>query len=267
MPRTIADFVGIHRGETAWIFGKGPTLDRFDMASAGPIRCALNDVVRYVPEVMYCFACDGIGPWAHLYGPKDILFQPQRTVERHDMRNPETWPCELVPFVDMPGVDLAGRSVADLVSGGLAIRRGTIGSAIQVLHIMGITKIVCVGIDGGGGRAAKEWHTNLRSDHHEDYNDIRDGFIAAASILGIELEFFGLDSPIVNTNGTMTVRILSGCGIGSGSAEAGDILDLHPADAKTLLRLRLAEPFVRHPAHHRIRETATLDRPRETSSC
>lgn len=266
MPRTIADFVGIHRGETAWLFGKGPTLDRFDMAAAGPIRCAINDVVRYVPDVMYCFACDGIGPWAHLYSPENILFQPHRTVERHDMRNPETWPCELIQFVDMAGVDIVGRSVADLVSGGLAIRRGTIGSAIQILHIMGIAKIVCVGIDGGGGRAAKEWHTSIRPDHHEDYNDIRDGFISAASILGIELEFFGLESPITNKNGTMTVRITSSCGIGSGSARTGEILDLHPADAKTLLRLRLAEPFVRHPAHPRIRETATINCPKEVRS-
>lgn len=266
MPRTIADFVGIHHRETAWLFGKGPTLDRFDMASAGQIRCAVNDVVRYVPEAKYCFACDGVGPWAHLYQPAHVLFQPRRTFDRHDMRNPESFPCEVVPFVDMPGTDLAGRSAADLVSGGLAIRRGTIGSAIQILHIMGISKIVCVGIDGGGGRAAREWQTNMRSDHHEDYNDIRDGFISAAELLGIELEFFGLESKIVNTNGTITVRILSGCGIGSGSAQAGDILDLHPRDAKDLLRLHLAEPFVRHPALSRGTETTALRGPEEVRS-
>jgi hypothetical protein len=53
------------------------------------------------------------------------------------------------------------------------------------------------------------------------------------------------------------------CGIGERSAEQGEILDLHPATAKQLLRMKLAEPYVRHPAHPREVETATLAGPPE----
>jgi hypothetical protein len=34
--RTIAELLRAHAGEQAWIFGKGPSLDRFDVVSCFP---------------------------------------------------------------------------------------------------------------------------------------------------------------------------------------------------------------------------------------
>lgn len=249
MTRTLQDFVGCHSGETAWLFGKGPTLDKFEMSDAGPLRCAVNDAVRYVPQVKYCFACDGVAPWVDLYQPGHILFQPIRTIRDPKMANPGSWPCQLVEFDDIADRRLAGRTVDSLVSGGLAIRRGTIGSAIQVLHVMGVSKIVCIGIDGGGSRASRDWRTGLRPDAMHDYNAIRDSFISAAAVLGIELEFFGSDPEQKRADDRVNVIILSACIAGGTAAVEGDVMALQHAEAWQLIHMGRAEPYRNFPAY------------------
>jgi hypothetical protein len=263
MPRALRDFVGIHAGETAWLFGKGPTLDRFDMREAGPLRCAVNDVVRYVPECVYAFANDSIAPWVQHYAPPTVLFQPGRTRRDHAWESPAP-PCELVVFEDTPSQRLPSRNPRDLADC-LEVRRGTIGSAVQILWIMGVSKICCVGIDGGGGRSSREWLTEMRNDHYADYNAIRDQFIAAATMQHIDLEFPCNElRPGGLRNGNVVVRVKSGCLIGGRAYEVGDIAEVHPRDAETVIDLRLAEPFVDHPPFGG-REVASLEPRREAS--
>ena len=43
--RRASDFHLQHDGQTAWIFGKGPGIDRFPMESAGPLRICINESV------------------------------------------------------------------------------------------------------------------------------------------------------------------------------------------------------------------------------
>src|SRR5262245_60432716 len=56
--RTIAELLGLDAGCEAWIFGKGPSLDGFDMNMAGPLRICINESALVVPEPTYFFAHD-----------------------------------------------------------------------------------------------------------------------------------------------------------------------------------------------------------------
>lgn len=245
MTRTLRDFVGLHSGETAWLFGKGPSLSRFDFGSAGPLRCAVNESVRYVPSVTYCFANDGVLPWVDLYDSTHVLFQPSRTIEDSHMANPASWPCELVRFDNVPDVHIAGRTVDDLVSRGLAMRHGTIGTAIQVLYIMGVAKVVCVGVDGVGGHVGLD----LRSGPSPDciYSTIRDRFISAATMLGIEIEFFDAPAEVCRTDGLVVVLITHGVVAGGQARRDGDIVALKPSEASELIQRGVAEPTRNFP--------------------
>ena len=245
MTRTLRDFVGLHRGETAWLFGKGPSLSRFDFGSAGPLRCAVNEAVRYVPSAKYCFANDGVLPWVDLLDSTHVLFQPARTLDDAGMGNPSAWPCELVRFDDVPDTRLAGYDVAALLSRGLSVRHGTIGSAVQILHIMGVSKIVCVGIDGVGGHAGLD----LRSAPSPDciYATIRDRFISAATMLGIEIEFFDAPAEVCRTDGLVVVLITQGVVAGGQARRDGDIVALDPVEASELIQRGAAEPTRNFP--------------------
>lgn len=246
MTRTLRDFVGLHRGETAWLFGKGPSLDRFDLSSAGSLRCAVNDVVRYVPGVKYCFANDGVLPWVDLYDSAHVLFQPARTLDDASMANPSSFPCELVRFENVADTRIAGRTVDDLIARGLAMRHGTIGSAVQILHIMGVSKIVCVGIDGGGGHAKQD----LRSEPSPDciYTEIRSRFISAATMLGIEIEFAGAPAEVRRTDGKIQVLITQAVIAGGRANCDGDLVALDAGEASELIQRGIAEPTRNFPA-------------------
>jgi hypothetical protein len=234
---SLHDYLGKHTGQTAWIFGKGPSLDAFDMASAGPLRCAINDVAAYVPGCVYTFANDSVAKWAHVYQPGHTLFQPLRL--QHDIHAAHVpVPCPRIWFADEADADRLTWPRERLAAEGLAIRHGTLGSAGQILHLMGVKRIIAVGIDGGGTHAAKPWLTRLRHDHARDYNTIRDNFIEACALQGIELEFFGQpDEPALNPNGTMQVKILRACFVAGKPQPAGAIVDFPPALAQELITI------------------------------
>lgn len=264
MPRKLTDFIGKHAGETAWLFGKGPSLDSFDMALAGPLRCAINDVVKEVPGCLYGFACDAVKDWAHVYAPEHVLFSPVRA--RQAYRNGTAHPaCELVEFVDDHDEARLAWSAERLASEGLCVQRGTLGSAWQILAVMGVSKIVCVGIDGGGQHAARKWHTELRHNHADDYNAIRDNFIRAATARGIEIEFYGATGDQLS-NGMKTIKILQDCALRGQHCAAGEIIDVSPLDAAALISCGRAIITVRPEAPAPVIETATAAPAPETAA-
>ena len=64
---SLIPFLNRHAGETAWLFGKGPSLSTFDFKTAGPLRVAINDVIAHVPDCLYGFANDGVeGPYVKM---------------------------------------------------------------------------------------------------------------------------------------------------------------------------------------------------------
>lgn len=234
MARTLKDFLGIHSGRTAWIFGKGPSLDSFDMNDAGAIRCAINDVVRYVPNCTYCFSNDAVNAWSHLYKPEHVLFQPARVYSDGFLKAEVPPAAELVTYPDIHDDSRLAWSREMLATEGLTIRRGTLGSALQILHIMGVAEIVCVGIDGGGSHANKQFFTRLRNDHAQDYNAIREAFILAAKILGIRVQFWGLPQE-ARPNGFMLIKITEPCFVRGVAYSPGEIIECLPSDATILI--------------------------------
>ena len=85
--RWIDALLNRHIGETAWLFGKGPSLDQFEIRLAGPLRICINESLGRVLQLSYFFAHDegsrgdcpraGPQPQYHLAGAAPQL-QPQR---------------------------------------------------------------------------------------------------------------------------------------------------------------------------------------------
>ena len=153
---TIERLQGAHHGEHAWLFGKGPSLDAFDMSSAGSLRICINESAKRVPQATYVFAHDEApiqrfaevfpqGCTAVLEPPRalfalqcgipadKIVTYTKRPIPRQDRESDAPLPpCE--PF------DLIGLS-------------GTVHSAIHFCERIGVIAVSLVGFDGAGGYA------------------------------------------------------------------------------------------------------------------
>ena len=240
----LSDYINRHAGETAWLFGKGPSLSTFDFKTAGKLRCAINDVIAHVPFCLYGFANDGVAKWRDAYKPGHVLFQPSRCFHEYDPTSPNAVACDVVPFHDTCDDTRMLWSRERLASEGLTIRRGTLGSAIQILHIMGVKAIHLVGIDGGGQHAdGFEWKTRLRHDHAKDYDAIRSAAIDAAFIMGIALKFHNHDHTM-ETNGRVFVKLLRNCFAQAIPYAQGEVASFSPKIANELITNRCAEPFI-----------------------
>jgi len=253
---SLTRFLGIHAGETAWLFGKGPSLSTFDFKTAGKLRVAINDVIAHIPDCIYGFANDGVARWQDAYSPGQILFQPSRCLHEYDSTQPGAVRCEVVTYEDgtddyrlaLPPAQLAER---------LTIRRGTLGSALQILHIMGVRTVHLVGIDGGGRHAeGYEWKTRLRNDHAKDYDSIRSSAIDAAFIMGIKLKFHNQDHTM-ETNGRVYVKMTRNCFAEARPYALGEVASFSPKIANELISNRCAEPFL-PPIQTPIREAAIM---------
>ena len=256
---SLVPFLNRHAGETAWLFGKGPSLNHFDIQTAGPVRAGINDVSAHVPNCLYCFANDGVEAWADLYREGQTLFQPERAIGY--FKPFDAVACPVVTYEDAwedSLMDLPREKLAEC----LAVRRGTLGSAIQVLHVMGISKIIAVGIDGGNVHASgHKWRTRLKLGHAKEYDAIRDNAIRTAERLGIDLQFYQPDKPM--SNGKVKIKMLRTCSADGIDLTAGEIYELAPATAISLCMIRRA---IKVENEAPVRETASAKPLLETAS-
>lgn len=236
---SLRPFLNRHSGETAWLFGKGPSLSTFDFKKAGPLRAAINDVIAHIPECTYGFANDGVKPWKDAYRKGQTLFQPERCMGEYDSRIPGSVACDVVTYKDFHDderMSLSRHDLAELA----AIRRGTLGSALQILHVMGVRAVHLVGIDGGGTHApGYEWKTRLRADHAKDYDAIRSAAIDAAFIMGIALKFHNHDHTM-ETDGKVFVKMDRNCMAEAKPYCLGEIASFSPRVAAELVSVRAA---------------------------
>lgn len=239
---SLIPFLNRHAGETAWLFGKGPSLSTFDFKTAGPLRVAINEVIAHVPDCKYGFSNDGAGKWRDVYSPGQILFQPSRCLGEFDSTIPGAVAADVVTYPDIQDdtrLALPRNELAEL----LTIRRGTLGSALQILHIMGVSTVHLVGIDGGGTRApGYVWRTRLRNEHAKDYNAIRNAAIDSASIMGITLKFHNHDHTM-ETNGKIFVRFLNNSFAEGIPFALGEIASFNPKTVQQLLNASAAELY------------------------
>lgn len=233
MGKRLEEFIDIHAGETAWIFGKGPSLDRFDFADAGPLRVTINDLIGVVPDAVYGFSNDRPYPWMDMYKPHHTVFLPKRTAETCD-RFPS---CEVVVFDDHPmGNESLQRPKLEMCRD-LQIREGTLGSVVQVLHIMGVSRVVAVGIDGGNSHAGRaKWRTQLWNEHYKQYNTIKRSFVQACELLGMELQFFqDKQGNIKMKDGYKTVCMTANIFVRGIPYSDGAVVQLQESDARDVI--------------------------------
>jgi len=253
---SLRPFLNLYAGQTAWLFGKGPSLTNFDFKQAGKLRFAINDVIAHIPDCKYGFANDGVAKWRDVYQKGQILFQPLRAMSEFDSRKDGAVDCDVVTYEDKQDdarLLLSREEIAELP----AIRRGTLGSALQIMHVMGIRSIYMVGFDGGGTHAdGYAWRTRLRNDHARDYNAIRNAAIDAAELMGITLHFHNQDN-IMNPNGKIFVRFLSNSFAKGEPYSQGEVASFTPNVAADLVACRSAQYFT-PPAKQEI-ETAALN--------
>jgi len=238
----LTDFIDRHKGETAYLFGKGPSLSGYDFGQAGSLRCAINDVIAHVPDCKYGFANDGVEKWKDVYKKGQILFQSKRCLGEYDSTQLGAVDCEVVTYDDTRNdlrLSLSQREIAELPT----IRRGTLGSAIQILYVMGVRSIYMVGFDGGGVHAdGYNWRTKLRADHAIDYNAIRSAAIDAAFIMGIALKFHNTDHTM-EPNGKQFVRFTSNSFVATKPYAQGEVASFAPHIVRQLLAANAAERY------------------------
>ena len=245
----LSEFINRHAGETAWLFGKGPSLSTFDFKTAGPLRVAINDVVAHVPNCTYAFANDGVARWRDCYKPGQVLFQPHRCLCEFDSTADQAVACDVIIYEDGYD-DTRLYESREIIASGLAIRRGTLGSALQILHIMGVTEVHLVGIDGGRTHAdGFGWRTELRMDHGTEYTAIRNEAIDSGKMMGITLKFH--DKNQMETDGKIFIKALSNFFAEGVPYCNGQIFSVNPRTATDLVREGAAE-YHDAPVKHTI---------------
>lgn len=233
---SLKDYTGAHEGATAWVFGKGPSLATFEMDTAGPLRLAINDVIAHIPGATYGFANDGVGRWADAYKPGQVLFQPSRCLHEYDSTRPGAVACKVVTFVDDYAEERLALPPAELAEC-LDIRRGTLGSLLQIAYIMGIKSMHLVGVDGGNTHAPGfVWKTRLRAQHYKDYNSIRSGAIETADLLGITLHFHTKHREIMQDQGKIRVTFTRSSAVSAQHYDKGTTASFPPVVAEELIQ-------------------------------
>lgn len=112
--------------------------------------------------------------------------------------------CDVVTYEDTHNQHILTSRVEDHAQA-LSIQPGTLGSALQILRIMGIRTIHLVGFDGGGQHAGGfAWRTRLRADHTRDYDQIKAAAMISAQIMGLTLTFY--NEPTMDHPETKTVQ-------------------------------------------------------------
>jgi len=239
----LSEYINRHAGETAWLFGKGESLADFDFKTAGALRCAINDVIQYIPDCQYGFSNDGVRAWQDVYQPHHTLFQPSRCLHEFDSTKEGAVACRVVTYKDDSQDErllLDREKLAEC----LTIRRGTLGSALQILHVMGVKSVYMVGFDGGNHHAQGfDWRTRLRHEHGKDYDAIRSAAIDAAFIMGIALRFHKRDENM-EPNGQVFVRMLKNAMAQAKPYAFGEIASFAPHIAQELIACRAAEKFI-----------------------
>jgi hypothetical protein len=260
----LAPFINRHFGATAFLFGKGPSLDAFlesrhdiRLPFGSPVVLAfLNDTLKYRAEIIaavrriagsdcvvhaYAFATDSIAPWVSLYLPGDCLFQPARTTNDPSMQAPDP-NCLRIVYQDSGGDHWRLERPRDwlgnhtLVSG-----HGTCDAAAQIIHIMGCSNLVAVGMDGSPGRATREWLTAMRDDHAKDYAEIRRDFERITLRIGLRVEFYG-EPKIHEPSGEYALRTTAATIYRGSTIEADcDIANASAEDAANLIGCGRAE--------------------------
>ena len=198
-------FVGRHQGATAWLFGKGPSLDKwldwvgskiFNWQSQDSVRMVVNEAALVVPHPHFFFAHDVLGidrtmdPANHGLKNGGTLADP-RVQKEYPKYCTAILRTEQTARALKYGVDPAkvygyrkAQKEAQLLklsplelakTGALYAESATIQAACHFAKLVGCGSVVLVGVDGGKGTAKVfegmgvsqgPWYTKNRGDTH-----------------------------------------------------------------------------------------------------
>lgn len=153
--KTISAYRGKHLGDRAWIFGKGPSLDSFDMDQAGPLRVCINESVRRVPSPAYFFAHDE-RPIARVASdwPKDCVAVLETGRAEFAASRGIPLPALVVYCKQqLSSTEAIQEIFASAGSDTLIGMSGTVHSAIHFCKIIGVSHVSMIGFDGKGDYA------------------------------------------------------------------------------------------------------------------
>lgn len=168
-----------HKGDTAWLFGKGPSMDKYlesadyDNPESGKVRIVINEAALLVKKPNYFFAHD-VGPMNRVFNPERHVFKPELTI---DQRVARKFPPGLITIIPETHYQVANTAKVwlDTVfcyqranneekllklgpeklaeTHSLYSQSSTPQSAVHFARLIGCVGIVLVGFDGGGGLA------------------------------------------------------------------------------------------------------------------
>ena len=167
----LVDLPRVKDGE-AWLFGKGPSLDRVDWDTVGEFRLCQNDSIIRVPGATAMLSMDY---WPHLFdGPQSFdAISPRKvtvpgTMETDKLRVPEDWTGRYIQFTPQRCRTQWERHVRKygrlfyLENDTLPYALGASSAGFALCWVMGAEVVHGWGFDGtGAGRAAgfHDWPT------------------------------------------------------------------------------------------------------------
>jgi hypothetical protein len=191
LSNTLADLANVHPGETAWLFGKGPSFERVDWDCVHGVTIGINDVGLVIPACDYLVASDPIKPWLDKYLAEGRSIQPDMiwVLPTHIEVPAAIDPHQVVRWVTQPYHEhpLEWDVETIVARNGLLMRGGTAVTAAHLCRLMGICHIVTAGIDGGPGHGRKWWIDPAAGG---TYSAIKFDYLETCKSLGIGTNHF-----------------------------------------------------------------------------
>ena len=181
-----------HQLETAWIFGKGPGLDQFDMSLVGPLRICINESLNLVDNPTFFFAHDEI-PIRRVAANWNkeccAILEPERAKFAVDCGIP---PQQIYSYLKRSRGDFDSLTdVQEVVeSNSLLGMTGTVHSAIHFCKLLGVKSVKLIGFEGRGGYASR-LNVPGGGGRHEL---IRNDSVRLLQMLGLDFEFLDSNS-------------------------------------------------------------------------
>jgi hypothetical protein len=154
--RSLESLLLRHERQQAWIFGKGPGLDRFDMSTAGQLRICINESIVKVPKPTYFFAHDEL-PIERVASNWPLSCRAILEESRAKLAARCGIPEELIFVYTKCEGDwsVLQWSAAQIAKHNVLLGlTGTVHSAVHFCRLIGVTDLEFVGMDGKGGYAA-----------------------------------------------------------------------------------------------------------------
>ena len=184
----LSSFYRRHASEVAWIFGKGPSLDTFDQASAGSLRICINESVLHVDSPTYFFAHDEVPIKriaAKFPNSCTAVLEHCRSIFAQQCGLAESQICTYHKL--QQNVPTEADLLIDSNSDSLIGVSSTVHSALHFCKLIGASKVVLVGFDGTGGYAnCLGLDLPVGGGQHER---IKKDTVRLIELLGLESEF------------------------------------------------------------------------------